>query len=125
MRTELMVAVYDKALKRKDFSGIVDADAKADAKSAKDAKNAKKDTLDGKANTKKEDKKADEDLGPKAGAQLGKIVNLMSVDANTVGLSLHHISNAQGSFHFRSAVCHCRYSIYTAVGLLVFDGLHD
>lgn len=32
MRSELMVAIYDKALKRKDFSGIVDKDAKKDVK---------------------------------------------------------------------------------------------
>ncbi|KAF7352973.1 Multidrug resistance-associated ABC transporter [Mycena venus] len=83
MKTELMTAIYDKALKRCDFIGIVDVDAKAEAKLAKDAKSAKR---DGKSRTIRSDGKHDEDLGPKAGAQLGKIVNLMSVDATTVSI---------------------------------------
>lgn len=33
VRSELMVAIYDKALKRKDFSGIVDKDIKKDVQS--------------------------------------------------------------------------------------------
>lgn len=66
-----MVAVYDKALKRRDFAGIIDAGAKADAKAAKDTKTAKK---GGKTDAKGPVK---EDLGPKAGAQLSKILNLM------------------------------------------------
>ncbi|KAJ6539128.1 hypothetical protein B0H19DRAFT_1269480 [Mycena capillaripes] len=81
IQTELMVAVYDKALKRCDFTGIVDADAEAEAKAAKDTKTAK----NGKTGSERTDGKQEEkDFGPKAGAQLGKIVNLMSVDANTV-----------------------------------------
>ncbi|EMD39008.1 hypothetical protein CERSUDRAFT_104287 [Gelatoporia subvermispora B] len=70
MRSELMTAIYDKALKRKDFSGIVDKDA---AKDKKDAAN--------KSLPKKEDPKGDD---PKAGADIGKIVNLMAADANKV-----------------------------------------
>ncbi|CAL1697425.1 unnamed protein product [Somion occarium] len=66
MRSELMSAIYDKALKRRDFSGIVDKDA---------AKNA---GSPGKPNT---DPKADD---PKAGADIGKIVNLMAGDANRI-----------------------------------------
>jgi len=31
MRSELMAAIYDKALKRKDFSGIVNKEKKAEA----------------------------------------------------------------------------------------------
>ena len=49
-----MSAIYDKALKRKDFSGVVQGDAK------------------------------NNDSEPKAGADLGKIVNLMSVDVSQV-----------------------------------------
>ena len=59
IRSELMAAIYDKALKRKDFSGIVDKDA-AEKKARPPGA--------------KEDAKADE---PKAGADIGKIVNLM------------------------------------------------
>jgi len=35
MRSELMAAIYDKALKRKDFSGIVDKDKADEAKERK------------------------------------------------------------------------------------------
>uniref|UniRef100_D8Q0Y8 Multidrug resistance-associated ABC transporter n=1 Tax=Schizophyllum commune (strain H4-8 / FGSC 9210) TaxID=578458 RepID=D8Q0Y8_SCHCM len=55
MKSELMAAIYDKALKRKDFSGLVDADAVKDAKGKADA-----------------------------GADTGKIVNLMSADASRI-----------------------------------------
>lgn len=58
-----MAAVYDKALKRKDYSGIVDE--------------AQEGKLTGGSD-------------PQAGADVGKIVNLMSVDANTV--SQHSLS---------------------------------
>ena len=67
MRSELMASIYDKALKRKDFSGIVDKDNAT--KKAPDAKKGK------------EDPNADD---PKAGADVGKIVNLMAGDANRV-----------------------------------------
>ncbi|KAJ7104541.1 hypothetical protein C8R43DRAFT_906911 [Mycena crocata] len=87
LNTELMVAVYEKALKRQDFSGIVDAEAKAEANAAKHAKKA------GKTDTKPADGKQDEkDMGPTAGAQLGKIVNLMSVDATTISMIPFHMS---------------------------------
>ncbi|RDX45811.1 multidrug resistance-associated ABC transporter [Lentinus brumalis] len=69
IRTELMTAIYDKALKRKDYSGIVD----------KDAANKK-----AKPPGAKEDAKADE---PKAGADIGKIVNLMAGDANRISMT--------------------------------------
>ncbi|KAL1762723.1 hypothetical protein FB107DRAFT_198344 [Schizophyllum commune] len=55
IKSELMAAIYDKALKRKDFSGLVDADAARDTKG-----------------------KADGD------ADTGKIVNLMSADASRI-----------------------------------------
>ncbi|KAI0697630.1 multidrug resistance-associated ABC transporter [Cerioporus squamosus] len=69
IRTELMAAIYDKALKRKDFSGIVDKDA-AEKKARPPGA--------------KEDPKADE---PKAGADIGKIVNLMAGDANRISMT--------------------------------------
>ncbi|KII83760.1 hypothetical protein PLICRDRAFT_119100 [Plicaturopsis crispa FD-325 SS-3] len=59
MRIELMAAIYDKALKRKDYSGIVDA---------KKADGTKDDT--------------------KSGADIGKIVNLMAGDATRVSMSI-------------------------------------
>ncbi|KAI0070122.1 multidrug resistance-associated ABC transporter [Panus rudis PR-1116 ss-1] len=69
MRSELMSAIYDKALKRKDFSGIVDKDK---GKEAKDPQAASKEPKDSKADD------------PKAGADIGKIVNLMANDANRI-----------------------------------------
>ncbi|KAH9943429.1 multidrug resistance-associated ABC transporter [Epithele typhae] len=71
IRTELMSSIYDKALKRKDFSGIVDKDAAANKKA--------------KAPGAKADPKADE---PKAGADVGKIVNLMAGDANRIAMTV-------------------------------------
>ncbi|KZT66167.1 hypothetical protein DAEQUDRAFT_813713 [Daedalea quercina L-15889] len=65
IRSELMAAIYDKALKRKDFSGLVDKGA---GKSAKGP--------EVKASSKGDD--------PKAGADIGKIVNLMAGDANRI-----------------------------------------
>ena len=45
MRSELMIAIYDKALKRKDFSGIVDKDAKKEAKESGSEAAGEKDYL--------------------------------------------------------------------------------
>jgi hypothetical protein len=76
MRSQLMAAIYDKALKRKDFSGIVDKD---NSKKAPEA--------NGKKNTKASagaEAKADD---PKPGADVGKIVNLMAGDANRVAMT--------------------------------------
>ncbi|KAH7909133.1 ABC transporter type 1, transmembrane domain-containing protein, partial [Hygrophoropsis aurantiaca] len=69
MRSELMAAIYDKALKRSDYSGIIDKDKlkeAADRKAGID--NSKNPTAD----------------DPKAGADVGKIVNLMAGDCNRV-----------------------------------------
>ncbi|KAI9454319.1 hypothetical protein HD554DRAFT_2151146 [Boletus coccyginus] len=71
LHTELMASIYDKALKRKDYSGIVDKDkVKEDA-----------DKKAGVLPT--ENRSGDE---PKAGADVGKIVNLMAVDANRIAM---------------------------------------
>ncbi|KAG7443764.1 multidrug resistance-associated ABC transporter [Guyanagaster necrorhizus] len=79
IRSELMAAIYDKALKRKDFSGIIDADKGISANDKKDAATA---NGTGKKKAKaKEDDKGDD---PKAGADVGKIVNLMAGDANKI-----------------------------------------
>ncbi|KAF9459383.1 multidrug resistance-associated ABC transporter [Collybia nuda] len=85
MRSELMAAIYDKALKRKDFSGIIGEKQKAEAaeKAAAAAEAA------GPPKTSKERKKAEKEKAakaddPKAGADIGKIVNLMANDANRI-----------------------------------------
>ena len=84
IRSELMAAIYDKALKRKDFSGIVDKGA-AEKKDDVPANGPKS------AEDKKKEEKADD---PKAGADVGKIVNLMAGDANKVCLVLVVLSLA-------------------------------
>ncbi|KAJ3509036.1 hypothetical protein NMY22_g16428 [Coprinellus aureogranulatus] len=84
IRSELMAAIYDKALKRKDLAGVVrPTEAKKEAeeeaskhKSKKKLSRAEKKRA--KKEAKKRAKKADE---PKAGADIGKIVNLMAGDA--------------------------------------------
>ncbi|TFK50258.1 P-loop containing nucleoside triphosphate hydrolase protein [Heliocybe sulcata] len=62
LRTELQAAIYEKALKRKDYSGVVPKDKQGSDTSA--------DNKDGEK--------------PKAGAGIGKIVNLMSSDVERI-----------------------------------------
>ncbi|KAF7342473.1 ABC bile acid [Mycena venus] len=86
MRVELIAAVYDKALKRRDFSGLVDKEKAAEAtERAKDKTRGNGQT---KAQTKKQKKEAKERAekadDPKAGADTGKIVNLMAGDQTRV-----------------------------------------
>ncbi|KAJ7468712.1 hypothetical protein FB451DRAFT_1560403 [Mycena latifolia] len=81
-RSELMAAIYDKALKRKDYSGIVDKEKAGDAKSSTDATSTPKSvTKEDKGKAKADEQKAND---PKAGADIGKIVNLMSSDADDI-----------------------------------------
>lgn len=86
IRTELMTAIYDKALKRKDFSGIVDKDA-AEKKARPPGA--------------KEDAKADE---PKAGADIGKIVNLMAGDANRISMTTSAMYFVYGGRSFQPSL---------------------
>ncbi|KAF5378578.1 hypothetical protein D9615_007121 [Tricholomella constricta] len=80
IRSELMAAIYDKALKRKDFSGIIDKDKGKQAE-MEDEATARKSSKERKRAEKERKDKADE---PKAGADVGKIVNLMAGDANRI-----------------------------------------
>ena len=112
-----MAAIYDKALKRKDFSGVVN-------KEEKEKENKDKPTTDDngkrkrvyppvfvcvgqvlmvdlgktKAEKKQEKEKAAKADDPKAGADVGKIVNLMAGDANRVSDSrlLFVLTSAHG-----------------------------
>lgn len=106
-----MASIYDKALKRKDFSGIVDQDALAskalaadDARVLRSSSNSNPASSatgganvggagsgggagrgEGKKMSKEERKKAEDKRDEsKAGADVGKIVNLMAGDANRV-----------------------------------------
>ncbi|KAJ7282599.1 hypothetical protein C8J57DRAFT_1295798 [Mycena rebaudengoi] len=79
---KLMAAIYDKALKRKDLSGITNKDRAGGDKDTKDAAATPKvATKEDKAKAKTDKQKADD---PKPGADIGKIVNLMSNDAEDV-----------------------------------------
>jgi hypothetical protein len=69
IRSELMAAIYEKALKRKDLSGTVDKEKR------------KNDQNDSARNGVRSSENVDD---PKAGADVGKIVNLMANDANRV-----------------------------------------
>ncbi|KAJ6615389.1 multidrug resistance-associated ABC transporter [Mycena sp. CBHHK59/15] len=99
IRSELMAAIYDKALKRKDFSGIIDQEkakalidkasapvaAAASGSATPPSKTTRKEdkakAKEAKAKAKADEKKADD---PKPGADTGKIVNLMSGDCNRI-----------------------------------------
>ncbi|KAI0332219.1 multidrug resistance-associated ABC transporter [Cubamyces sp. BRFM 1775] len=77
IRQELMTSIYDKALKRKDFSGAVDKGAEEKGTGTAEQQGGAGDL--------------------KANAGIGKIVNLMATDANRVSLtasSLYHIYGA-------------------------------
>ena len=95
IRSQLMAAIYDKSLKRKDFSGIVNKD-NSDEGSKEDGKK------DSKSNTEAEAKEDD----PKAGADIGKIVNLMAGDASRVAMMSSTMYFVYGSMFFQSSI-HC------------------
>ncbi|KAF8235354.1 hypothetical protein L208DRAFT_1257713 [Tricholoma matsutake] len=87
IQSELMASIYDKALKSKDYSGIVDKE-KEKAKMGAGVGGEGED-LNSTANREKESKKEEQKArekadGPKAGADVKKIVNLMTGDTNKI-----------------------------------------
>ncbi|KAJ7145739.1 multidrug resistance-associated ABC transporter [Mycena epipterygia] len=100
VRSELMAAIYDKALKRKDFSGIVqEKDTAKDKSNADGATTPKVATKQDKAKAKADEQKADDPKAVQVRHALhftstlfcdsqcedtGKIVNLMSSDADDI-----------------------------------------
>ncbi|KIJ64255.1 hypothetical protein HYDPIDRAFT_91004 [Hydnomerulius pinastri MD-312] len=100
LRVVLMAAIYDKALKRRDYSGVVDqARSKAvNEKAASGAPNSD---------------------DPKAGADIGKIVNLMAVDANKISTMVsggHQIYGSPLEIMIASTF------LYNLLGLSAFAG---
>jgi hypothetical protein len=71
-----MASIYDKALKRKDFSGVTNKDEKEAPSEAQKKPEVEKD-------------KAAKANDPKAGADVGKIVNLIAGDCNRVRNSIY------------------------------------
>ncbi|KAF8220641.1 hypothetical protein L208DRAFT_1049603, partial [Tricholoma matsutake] len=79
--SELMASIYDKALKSKDYSGIVD---KAKEKSKMGAGVGGEEEKERKESKKEEQKAREKVDDPKVGADVEKIVNLMTGDANKI-----------------------------------------
>ncbi|KAG2143718.1 hypothetical protein DEU56DRAFT_792331 [Suillus clintonianus] len=104
IRVELMAAIYDKALKRQDYSGIIDKDK---AKEAADKKAGIKPV---------QNPTADD---PKAGADVGKIVNLMAVDANRIAMM---ISGAYFIYGGPFEIIIATTFLYNLLGLSAFAG---
>ncbi|EAU87480.2 ATP-binding cassette transporter [Coprinopsis cinerea okayama7 len=142
IRSELMAAIYDKALKRRDYAGVVgqqgqggsgtsgsgeegkdgkDGGKKKDGKkgSKKDGKDKKKDKKGKKSKDKKGKSKDDKADDPKAGADVGKIVNLMAGDANRVSQTvsgLYFIYGAPLEIIIASTL------LYQLLGISAFSG---
>ncbi|KAH8825097.1 multidrug resistance-associated ABC transporter [Flagelloscypha sp. PMI_526] len=76
IRSELMAAIYDKSLKRvvlqSSSAGTNNEDKEPSSPTTKKSR--------------KKEKKKEEEIDPKSGADVGKIVNLMAVDANRVAM---------------------------------------
>jgi hypothetical protein len=94
IRTVLMASIYDKALKRKDFSGIVRKDDK--------------------------DKDAEKANDPKSSAGVGKVVNMMSGDANQIAFLVSGMYFIYGApFEIALAGVY----LYKLLGWSAFSGL--
>jgi hypothetical protein len=133
IKSELMAAIYDKALKRKDYSGVVEKGGKEEGSEGGgrktpgslgttpvpgrsvegsvsgsgsegvsptlgDVDGKDKKELDGQRKKEKKRKEEEEEKkdDPKAGADVGKIVNLMAGDANRVGFYLEGLFSWEG-----------------------------
>ncbi|KAJ7761604.1 hypothetical protein DFH07DRAFT_903306 [Mycena maculata] len=116
IRSELMAAIYDKALKRKDFSGIIDkekAQHAADKKTAAAAGNSAAKAAPKQAKAKIEENK------PTAGADIAKITNLMSGDAGRIAeivSSMYFVYGAPFEFAIGSIF------LYQLLGWSAFSG---
>ena len=99
IRSELMASIYAKALVRKDYSGIID---KKDGGSGdhKDGKSTPP-TTSSQLNTNSKSKIKEDKGDPKntSGADVGKIVQLMSSDANRIAQVVSGAYFIYVSFH--------------------------
>ncbi|KAI0672201.1 multidrug resistance-associated ABC transporter [Trametes maxima] len=101
VRSALMASIYDKALKRKDFSGVVGTDEA---------------TMSADGNS----EAAGEANEPKTSAGIGKIVNLMAVDANRISVAVSTL------FYIYGGPCEILMAtifLYQLLGVSAFAGL--
>ncbi|KAJ7175965.1 hypothetical protein C8R46DRAFT_1174662 [Mycena filopes] len=109
IRSELMAAIYHKALQRKDFSGITKTHTPDNDASG---------NTPGKSAAKPSNPKADENE-PTAGADIGKIVNLMSGDTERIATIANSLYNVYGApFEFTIASLF----LYQLLGWSAFAG---
>ncbi|KAG8875451.1 hypothetical protein FRC20_003865 [Serendipita sp. 405] len=112
-RSILMAAVFDKAMKRKDFSGITTATKKGGGSGKISIKKAALESMG------KGDKSKGGGSKPGAGADIGKIVNLMSGDASKVSQILGQVYNLYGA-PFEIIVG--TFFLYQLLGIAAFFG---
>ncbi|KAK2461323.1 hypothetical protein APHAL10511_006850 [Amanita phalloides] len=118
IRSELMAAIYDKALKRKDFSGLVDKQKQTEKEEATVQRSLSK--REKKARKKARRKAAEKAEEAKAGADIGKIVNLMAGDANRISQTITAMYMMYGApFEIIIAGAY----LYQLLGLSAFAGL--
>ncbi|KAL5520973.1 hypothetical protein ACEPAG_8895 [Sanghuangporus baumii] len=107
IRSQLISAIYDKALKRKDQSGIGNRQGKGEKSDEEKWEEKKRKT------------KEDKDDEPKAGADIGKIVNLMAGDANRVAMV---ISNVHSIYAAPFEIMIASVFLYQLLGISAFAG---
>lgn len=94
-RSILMGAVFDKAMKRKDFSGITSSSGKSSKGGGKFKQLSIRKAVLESMGKPKGDRAGGKGMG--AGADIGKIVNLMSGDASKVAQILGQLYNLYGA----------------------------
>ncbi|TFK37278.1 multidrug resistance-associated ABC transporter [Crucibulum laeve] len=106
VRSQMMAAIYDKALKRKDYSGII-------------AKDKEEETITKETNNRQGGKGKAAADDPKAGADVGKIVNLMANDANRLSMT---VSGAHLIYGAPFEIIIAGTFLYQLLGLSAFAG---
>ncbi|SPO20123.1 related to multidrug resistance protein [Ustilago trichophora] len=87
IKSELTLAIYDKALRRKDISGSLQ-NATSTAEPEANPDKAKSKDADKSAKEAEQAKKAAKDEDDKGAASVGKVVNLMASDANSISMTV-------------------------------------
>ncbi|KAF8508697.1 multidrug resistance-associated ABC transporter [Gautieria morchelliformis] len=124
IRSELMASIYAKALVRKDYSGIVDKkDGEQERQDDKtmSTPNSKSKISETRSNVDKKSKNKDAKGGTKntSGADVGKIVQLMSGDANRISHTVNAVYFIYGAPFEIIIAC---VFLYQLLGLSAFAG---